>query len=86
MKATSGVKSQLKIKKAELDAAVTAENPDRKSVDRLIKEIGDMQNQLLKEKIYHRIEVRSILDDKQKLRFDQMQHHMMEGPRKGKRG
>ena len=67
LKTTSETKSQLDIKKAELEAAIKGEKP----VDKLIGEIGKLENQLLDARIKHRIAVRNTLNDEQKLKFDQ---------------
>ena len=66
------------IKKAELEAAIKGEKP----VDKLIGEIGKLENQLLDARVKHRIAVRNTLNDEQKLKFDQFQgrHH---GPKGG---
>ena len=78
LKTTSETKSQLDIKKAELEAAIKGEKP----VDKLIGEIGKLENQLLDARVKHRIAVRHTLNDEQKLKFDQFQggHH---GPKGG---
>jgi len=78
LKVTSDTKSQLDIKRAELDAAIKAEKP----VDKLIGEIGNLENKLLDARVKHRIAVRNTLTDEQKLKFDQFQggHH---GPKGG---
>ncbi|WP_258101203.1 Spy/CpxP family protein refolding chaperone [Marinoscillum pacificum] len=78
LKTTSETKSQLDIKKAELEAAIKGEKP----VDKLIGEIGKLENQLLDARVKHRIAVRNTLNDEQKLKFDQLKggHH---GPKGG---
>ena len=68
LKVTSDTKSQLDIKRAELDAAIKAEKP----VDKLIGEIGNLENKLLDARVKHRIAVRNTLTDEQKLKFDQI--------------
>ena len=77
LKTTSETKSQLDIKKAELEAAIKGEKP----VDKLIGEIGKLENQLLDARVKHRIAVRNTLNDEQKLKFDQFQggHHGPKG-------
>lgn len=67
LKATSATKDQLNIKRAELEAAISADKP----VDKLIDQIGKYENQLLAERIKHRIAVRNTLNEEQKLKFDQ---------------
>lgn len=76
LKVTSDTKSQLDIKRAELEAAIKGEN----SVDKLITEIGNLENKLLDARIKHRMAVRNVLNDNQKVIFDQMrQNHRCMG-------
>lgn len=79
LKKTSETQSQMKIKKAELEAAIKSE----KSVDQLIDEIGKLENKLLEARIKHRIDMRNVLDDDQKIVFDQMADRQ---PRRGHHG
>lgn len=69
LKVTADTKSQLDIKRAELEAAIKGERP----VDKLIGEIGNLENKLLDARVKHRMAVRNILNEDQKLRFDQFQ-------------
>ncbi|WP_421871858.1 Spy/CpxP family protein refolding chaperone [Marinoscillum sp.] len=83
LKVTADTKSQLDIKRAELEAAIKGE----KSVDKLITEIGNLENKLLDARIKHRIAVRNVLDDNQKVIFDQMrQNHRGMGQGMGRPG
>lgn len=84
LKSTSTIKSELKIKNAELDAAISADQIDQKKVDNLVEAINSLQGNLFTENVNHRMEVRAMLDDKQRLVFDQMRH--MFDRHRGKRG
>ena len=81
-KSIKGDQQSLKLKMVELSNLVSNDNPDPKQVDRLTDEIGNLQTALFKAQIGHRMEVRTILNEEQKLKFDQMKLH--HGP--GKRG
>lgn len=65
----------LKLKRVELENNATDESPDLKAIDKITDEIGRLQTALLKSKIAHRIEVRGLLTDEQKLEFDNMKRH-----------
>lgn len=73
----------LKLKMVELSNLVSNDAPNQKDVNRLTDEIGGLQTALLKAQIDHRIEVRTLLDEEQKLKFDKMK--IGRGPG-GKRG
>ncbi len=70
------VRNNLDIKHAELRALIaSSDTPEKKQLDRLITEINLLDGEIFKKKIEHRIEVRSLLDDKQKILFDEMERH-----------
>lgn len=73
----------LKLKMVELSNLVSNDAPNQKDVNRLTDEIGGLQTALLKAQIGHRVEVRTLLNDEQKLKFDKMK--IGRGPG-GKRG
>lgn len=75
LKKTSVTKNELKVKRAELEAAIEVDKPDRKKIDLLVSEINELQGAIFTERINHKMEVRSLLDDEQKLKFDQMGNH-----------
>lgn len=67
-------KADLKIKKAELDKLLIAENPARKAIDAKIDEISVLKAKIKKEKIDHRLKIREILSPEQRAEFDAMHH------------
>ncbi len=69
------VRNNLEIKRAELNAEITKDVPDRKAIDKLVAEISDLNGSQFTLQINHRLEVRAMLDDKQKIKFDQMHEH-----------
>ncbi len=82
-KAIKNDQQTLKLKRVELSNLVANDDPNERDVNRLTDEIGGIQTALLKAQIAHRIEVRALLDDEQKLKFDKMK--IGRGPG-GKRG
>jgi len=69
------LKNMLQEKRAALKTQTTTANIDQKKVDRTIEEIGELETKLLKAKTNHQIAMRSMLDEKQQMMFDQMQNH-----------
>lgn len=67
-------KADLKIKKAELDKLLIAENPVKKAIDAKIDEISVIKAKIQKEKVDHRLKVREILSPEQRAKFDSMHH------------
>ncbi|MCF8229730.1 MAG: Spy/CpxP family protein refolding chaperone [Bacteroidales bacterium] len=65
------VKNQLDIKKAELKALSTGDEVDLKKINAKIDEITDLQGDVMKKHAAHRQKIREILNEKQKMMFDQ---------------
>ncbi len=89
-KAVKPLRNQLDEKRAALKTLSTANKVDQGKVDKTIVEIGDLQTAMLKAKVNHQIAVRSMLNDKQKMLFDQAHEHgghgkgdKKGGPRRG---
>lgn len=83
-KAIKNDQQTLKLKRVELSNLVANDDPNQKDVNRLTDEIGGLQTALLKAQIAHRIEVRTLLDDEQKLKFDKMKIGRGPGGKRGK--
>ena len=64
------IEADLKVRQAELNKLLIAEKPNKSMVNNKIDEIGALKVKMQKEKVGHRLEVRSMLDDKQRIRFD----------------
>lgn len=62
--------SLLKIKKAELDAALLKE--DSKEAQNLVNEINELRGAGFSNKIQHQLAIKSLLNEDQKRKFDQM--------------
>lgn len=69
-KKTIVYKADLKIKKAELDKLLLAENPSKKNIDAKIDEITKLKGDIKKERIDHRLKVRDVLTPEQRVDFD----------------
>lgn len=78
LKLTTSLKADLKIKEAELDKLLIANEPDRKQIDNKINEIGNIKTSIRKEVINKRLNIRQELNADQKAQFDKKQcckHH-----------
>ncbi|MEE4310406.1 MAG: periplasmic heavy metal sensor [candidate division KSB1 bacterium] len=68
-----------KLQSGRLDLkTLIMEEASQKQIDRKIEEIGSFRTELMKLKVAHRMEIRNLLTDEQKVFFDM--------PRKGRRG
>ena len=81
MKAMTQYKNQLDEYKAKLKTLTTGDNVDLKSVDKVIDQMGKVKIEMAKNKLSHRMDVRALLNDDQKVMFDM---HVMIG--KGRHG
>ena len=80
------IKNQLDIKRAELKAAISAEQ-SKGIIDGFVAEINTLRNQQFELEISRIMEVRGMLDDDQKVIFDAIASHRDGGPKgAGKRG
>ena len=84
-KSTKANKDAIKIKMVELESLTTHEVPNVKKINSLVDELNTLKAQEFKSEVNHRLELRALLDDKQKMKFDQMKKHMR-GERRGRRG
>ncbi|HOK39180.1 MAG: Spy/CpxP family protein refolding chaperone [Bacteroidales bacterium] len=69
------LKAELKIKDAELDKMIIADNPDKKAIDKKIDEISVIKASIQKERTAAHLAIRSELTPEQKIKFDR--HHQM---------
>jgi len=74
------LRNELRLKKVTLASLTTSPSIDQKKVDRTIDAIGGLETKLLKAKTNHKIAMRSLLNDKQKMIFDHMKE---KGGKKG---
>jgi Spy/CpxP family protein refolding chaperone len=80
MKQIQALKNKMHELKAHQRTLETADKPDMKAVYANIDEMTKLQNQMMKAQADHRNEIRSMLNDEQKLWFD---NHSRGGERKG---
>jgi Spy/CpxP family protein refolding chaperone len=73
MKEMIGLKNQLQEKKAHLHTVSTVDKVDMVEVNKTIDEIGALKTEMMKKKEAHKQEVRKLLTEEQRLKFD-MQH------------
>lgn len=64
------LKNQLNEKKAHLKTLETADNADINAINKTIEEMGSIKTDMLKKRAAHKQEVRKILTDEQRLKFD----------------
>ena len=64
------IKNQMDIKRAELKALQTAENPDIAAINKKIEERSALRTDLEKKSAAHKQDVRKLLNDEQKVVYD----------------
>ena len=75
-------KNQLGEKHAQKKTMMSADKPDQGKINNLIDEISKIEASAEKETVNHQLAVRGLLTDKQKVKFDAMQHKMKNGKMK----
>jgi len=68
------LKNDMKINKAKLDALLTEDQPDMNEIYKLIDDNGKIRTELHKKQVAHRLEIRNLLTDEQKIFFDSRPH------------
>lgn len=74
MKQMQPLKNKMQELKARQHSLETAEKADLKAINANIDEMTKLQNQMMKAKAEHRQQVRSVLNDEQRLWFDNQKH------------
>jgi Spy/CpxP family protein refolding chaperone len=64
------LKNQLAEKKAHQRTLMTVDKPDVAAIDKTIDEIGALKIEMMKKEAKHKVAVRALLTDEQKLAFD----------------
>ncbi|MFH1119602.1 MAG: periplasmic heavy metal sensor [Bacteroidota bacterium] len=64
------IRAEIREKEARMNTLRLADQPDDKAIDRTIDEISKFRGDLMKEREAHRREVRALLNDEQKVFFD----------------
>jgi len=70
--------------RAELRTLSTAENASMNEINQKIDEIGNIKTQMMKAQAAHRQQVRSLLSEEQRLKFDTHRRPKGQGRHKGK--
>ena len=70
MKENTEFQLQMKEKEVALQKLITSDNPDMDEVKKLIDEMGAIHTQKMQKEAAHKIAVRKILNDDQKVIFD----------------
>jgi uncharacterized membrane protein len=72
--------SKIRIKRAELDALLLEEKPDRTAIHRKVDEIASLESAVRKEHIDTRLDIREVLTPQQRMRFDRGHLQGSQGP------
>lgn len=76
MKKMQALRNQLGEKKAQERTLLTADKPDLKKINTLIESIGNIETEMKKAQVAHRLEIRGLLNEKQQIKFDAMTQRM----------
>lgn len=79
------IRNDMREKRARLNTLSTAEKADLNEINKVVEQIGDLQTQLMKKREAAKQQVRSLLNEEQKLYYDTHQRSMRHS-RHGKRG
>jgi len=77
------IKARIRQAKIELALLITADKPDQKAIDKKIDEILKLKGEKMRAKARHKIEVRKILNEQQRVAFDL---HVLKKSSRGKQG
>lgn len=70
MKEVQAIRNELGEKRARLRTLTTGDNQDLNSINALIDEMGELRTEMQKMNVKHRLDVREVLTDEQKVIFD----------------
>jgi Spy/CpxP family protein refolding chaperone len=68
------IRNQLREEMARLRTLTTSENYDQDAVQKTIQTIADLRADMMLEQVSHHQEVRSVLTEEQRIKFDTFQH------------
>ena len=77
MKEMMDVQNKLNEKRAELRTLQTKDNPDMEAIYSVIEEMGQVRTEMHKKRAKHHQEIRSLLNEEQKIYFDKHMMRMM---------
>ncbi len=81
LKKTLPMKNEVGEKEARLRTLTTVENVDMNKVNKTIEEIGKIKTEMAKEREAHRQEIRKLLNDEQRVKFDSFPPRKPKGPK-----
>jgi Spy/CpxP family protein refolding chaperone len=79
------LENQILEKEARLRTLTTAEKVDMKAVNKTIDEISKLRGEIQKKRMKFMMDTRSILTEDQRVTFDRMRMHKMNGAKRGNR-
>jgi len=82
MKSVLPLENQLRVNRAEIKKLTTTDNPDMKAINKLIDESSQLEASMRKTRAAAHQEVRSILTDEQRIKFDSSPQRMQLHQRK----
>ena len=71
-KAILPLQVRLKTRSSELDELLITENPDITAIDHKLDEISSIKSEIEKRRIHNRLKIRALLNEGQRIKFDQM--------------
>lgn len=77
------IKAKIKQAKIELAMLITSDKPDQKAIDKKIDEILKLKGEKMRAKARHKVEVRKVLNEQQRVAFDL---HMLTKASRDKQG
>jgi Spy/CpxP family protein refolding chaperone len=81
------LQNQIRENRAHYKTLMTSENPDMSAINKNIDEFGSFRNQLMKKQAAHIQDVRKILNDEQRLMFDnKLEQRAQMSERRGMKG
>ncbi len=83
---TQDYRNELDIKQAQLKAAVSKDPISDKKINALVSDINDLNGKLFAARVKHKLEVRALLDEDQKVVFDDMGYDRGQGRGYGRKG
>jgi len=63
-------RSEIEVKSAELKMLLISENPDQKTINKKIEEIGELRTTMQKLRTHHLLKIRMLLTPEQKVEFN----------------
>lgn len=75
LKEVAPIRSEIRVNNAKIDALMIGDEPDMGAIDKLIDDNGTLRTDIRKKSVAHRLAVRNLLTDEQKVFFDARTGH-----------